>query len=642
MWPGVRRRGPASGGAAEAGRERRAIIGDNIQNGEYGRLIGMAAPGTFAWGRKSLQKKHLLIGLVASVCASAANAASKCSVKMIAELPVTMSGLRPLVHVKINDRDATFIADSGAWFSMISPGSAAEYDLVLEPLPRGFFLQGVGGSVAPMLTTVKKFTIVGVPIPRVQFLVGGSEFGSVGLLGQNVLALADTEFDLAHGVIRLMRNDGCSKVDMAYWAPAGAAYSELTTEVRQDLRPHIIAPVYINGVKLRALFDTGASTSFISLSAAARFGLKPNSPGVVAAGDSRGIGRRMVATWLGPVQSIKIGDEEIQNTRIRFGGTLEDVDMLLGADFFLSHRIYWSNKLRKMFFTFNGGHVFDLRYLHEDGDDEDSPPVAIAEQADAGPTPADGAGFSRRGAARASRGDLSGALADFDQAVKLDPSNIEFLRQRAELHARMRAPNKALEDLDRLIAAKSDDVDARLMRAGLRRSQDHKADVRGDVDAAAAAASRTSDRRLIIASIYADLGAYPQSIAQYDLWIAAHPDDSRRPMALNGRCWARALSGVDLALALKDCNAALSARPHTPSFLDSRGLVRVRMGDYAKAIADYDEVLAADDKIAWSFYGRGIAKLRLGQKEAGEADVKKAKELESELPEKAKKLGIAP
>jgi tetratricopeptide (TPR) repeat protein len=113
-------------------------------------------------------------------------------------------------------------------------------------------------------------------------------------------------------------------------------------------------------------------------------------------------------------------------------------------------------------------------------------------------------------------------------------------------------------------------------------------------------------------------------------------------MALNGRCWARALSGVDLALALKDCNAALSARPHTPSFLDSRGLVRVRMGDYAKAIADYDEVLAADHKIAWSFYGRGIAKLRLGQKEAGEADVKKAKELESELPEKAKKLGIAP
>ena len=617
------------------------VIGVNIQNGEYGRLIGAEAPGTFLLGRISLRKRHLLLGVVASICASTAHGASKCSVQKIAELPVTMSGLRPLVHVKINDRDATFIADSGAWFSMISPGSAAEYDLGLEPLPRGFLVQGIGGSVAPKLTTVK-LTIVGVPIPRVQFLVGGSEFDSVGLLGQNVLALADTEFDLAHGVIRLMRSEGCSKVNMTYWAPVGASYSELSTEMRQDLRPHIIAPVYINGVRLRALFDTGASTSFISLSAAARFGLKPNSPGVVAAGDSRGIGRRMVATWLGPVQSIKIGDEEIQNTRIRFGGSLDDVDMLLGADFFLSHRIYWSNKLRKMFFTFNGGHVFDLNYLHEDADDGGSPPVAIAQQTDAGPTPTDAAAFSRRGAARASRGDLAGALADFDQAVKLDSGNIEFLRQRAELHARMHAPNKALEDLDRLIAAKPDDVDGRLMRAGLRRSQDHKADVRADIDAAAAAASRTSDRRLIIASVYSDLGDYPQSIAQYDAWIAAHPDDSRRPMALNGRCWARALSGVDLPLALKDCNAALSAQPHTPSFLDSRGLVRVRIGDYAKAIADYDEVLAADDKMAWSYYGRGIAKLRLGQKAGGEADVKKAAELASDLPDKAKELGIVP
>jgi tetratricopeptide (TPR) repeat protein len=66
------------------------------------------------------------------------------------------------------------------------------------------------------------------------------------------------------------------------------------------------------------------------------------------------------------------------------------------------------------------------------------------------------------------------------------------------------------------------------------------------------------------------------------------------------------------------------------------------MGDYAKAIVDYNEVLAADDKVAWSYYGRGIAKLRLGQKESGESDLKKAKDIASELPDKAKKLGIVP
>lgn len=585
----------------------------------------------------------MLAALAASAFASPGHAAEACTVGKIAELPVTMSGLRPLVHVQINDKDATFVADSGAWFSMISPGSAAEYGLTLEPLPVGFFLRGVGGSVTPRLTTVKKFTIVGVPIPKVQFLVGGSEVGSVGLLGQNFLAMADAEFDLAHGAIRLMRNQGCgSKASLAYWVPVGSAYSELDTEVIEGRSPHIVASVYVNGVKLKALFDTGAATSSISLSAAARFGLKPDGPGVVAAGESHGIGRRRIATWIGPIQSIKIGDEEIRNTRIRFGGDFDNVDMLLGADFFLSHRLYWSNKLHKIFFSFNGGHVFDLRYLRGDDEDGGRRSAAAAEQADAGPTPSDADGFSRRGAARASRGDMAGARGDFDQAVKLAPDNVEFLRQRAKLSAAMNEPVRAVDDLARLLKIKPDDVEAHLMRAGLRRHLDHDADIRSDVDAAAVAASKTSDWRLAIASMYEGLRDYPRAIAQYDLWIAAHPDDSRRPMALNGRCWARAMNGTDLALALKDCNAALSARPHMPTFLDSRGMVRVRMGDYARAIVDYDEVLAANDKLAWSHYGRGIAKLRLGQKEAGGADLDKAKALDPDLPDAAKKLGITP
>ena len=560
-------------------------------------------------------------------------------------LPVTMSGLRPLVHAKINGHDAAFVADSGAWFSMISPGSAAEYELALEPVPIGFRLQGVGGAVVPHLTTVKTFTIAGVPLPKVQFLVGGSEFGSVGLLGQNFLGLEDAEFDLAHGMIRLMREHGCtSKDDLAYWAPAGGTYSELSTEGQAAKPGHIFASVYVNGVKLRAMFDTGASTSFISRAAAARFGLKPDAPGVTPAGGSSGIGRHFVQTWIGPIQSVKIGDEEVRNTRIRFGGDMQDIDMLIGADFFLSHHVYWAQKLDKLFFTFNGGRVFDLRDLGDGqgGASSDAGNAPVAAGADAEAVPADADGFSRRGGARASRGDLKEALADFDQAIKLAPENIDYLRQRAQLHAQMRQPLRAVEDLERILKVKPDDVDAHLMRAGMRQRLDHDADVSSDLDAAAAAAAPSSDRRFAIAAAYQEAGNYPRAIAQFDLWIAAHRDDVRRPIALNGRCWTRALSGTGLDLALKDCNAALSAMPRNPSFLDSRGLVRLRSGQYAQAIADYDQALAANGKIAWSLYGRGIAKLRLGQKEAGEADLAKAKALEPELPDRAKKLGVAP
>lgn len=584
--------------------------------------------------------------------AGAAQAASKCEVGQLAQLPVTMVGLRPQVHAQINGRDAVFVADSGAWYSLISPGSAAEYGLRLTDLPPGYFNTGVGGTFVPRLTTVSTFTIAGVAVPKVEFLVGGSEVGSVGLLGQNVLAIADTEFDLANGMIRLMRSRNCGKANLAYWAGPNTPYSMLETEMMPSQRPHIIASIYINGIKLRALFDTGASTSFVSLRAAERVGLKPDGPGVTPAGESGGLGRHFVRTWIGPVASIKIGDEEIRNTRLRFGGDeMNEADMLLGADFFLSHHVYWSNANHRLFFTFNGGNVFDLRYLRErggpaqaeaspDGKSASSTPTDAAAAAQTAPTDAEG--FSRRGAARAVRNDIPGAFADFAEAIKRAPDNVEYLRQRATLYAQTRQPILAVNDIDRLLKLKPDDVDALMMRASMRLRLDRHSDVRSDVDAAAAAAPPSSDRRLALAGFYETMEDYPKAIAQYDLWIAAHPDDNRRPVALNGRCWTRALANVELDRALKDCNAALSAMPHTAAFLDSRGLVRLRMGAYAQAMADYDEAIAKMPRSAWSHYGRGIAELRLGRKADGEADLAKAKELNADMSEEAKKRGVVP
>ena len=52
--------------------------------------------------------------------------------------------------------------------------------------------------------------------------------------------------------------------------------------------------------------------------------------------------------------------------------------------------------------------------------------------------------------------------------------------------------------------------------------------------------------------------------------------------------------------------------PDTAAFLDSRGLVRLRMGDLDKSIADYDAALKLQPHSAWSLYGRGLAKGKKG------------------------------
>ena len=86
----------------------------------------------------------------------------------------------------------------------------------------------------------------------------------------------------------------------------------------------------------------------------------------------------------------------------------------------------------------------------------------------------------------------------------------------------------------------------------------------------------------------------------------------------------------------------MKLRPDTAAFLDSRALVQLRRGDYDKAIADYDRALGLGSKDAWSYYGRGVAKLRKGLTAAGKADIAAATALQANIAHEAAKRGITP
>src|ERR1700733_4680458 len=89
---------------------------------------GPAVPLMSASMLRLLPVAVLLLRLAASPTAAFAD----CTLAKLAELPVTMEGLRPVVPVKINGTDSRLIVDSGAFYSMLSPGSAAELKLKLE------------------------------------------------------------------------------------------------------------------------------------------------------------------------------------------------------------------------------------------------------------------------------------------------------------------------------------------------------------------------------------------------------------------------------------------------------------------------------------------------------------------------------
>ena len=163
-----------------------------------------------------------------------------------------------------------------------------------------------------------------------------------------------------------------------------------------------------------------------------------------------------------------------------------------------------------------------------------------------------------------------------------------------------------------------------------------------DLDAAGRAAAAQDDIRLRIGFLYTSAKLFPQAITEYDKWIAAHEFDVYLPDARNARCRARALLGTQLDKALADCNAAVKARRTAATFLDSRGLVHLRMGALDKAIADYDASLKLNPRAAWSLYGRGLARLRKGQASAGQADLAAAAAVYPQIQDEAAKYSLTP
>jgi len=594
------------------------------------------------------------------------HAFGKCEVRIFGQLPLTMRGFRPLVPVKFNGQDAFLIADSGAFFSMMSDATAQEFGLKTGPLPRELRVTGVGGDSANVsLTTVKDFTLGGQLMHRVDFLVGGTEmdYGTAGILGQNVLGGADTEYDLANGFIRLIKTNDCRKETLAYWAK-DEAVEMVEIEPDSEARMHTIGTASVNGVKIKVMFDSGAGISLLTLRAAQRAGIKLDSPGVVAAGQSYGLGKSKFNTWIAPVASFALGGEEIKNTKLRIAEmpNFIEADMLLGPDFFLSHRIYVSNQQHKLYFTYNGGPVFNLKTVAPRPEahavaDSTADPAAQSTPVTAGDAPAasgaanpagnddaptSAAEQSRLGMALASRHDYEHALEDLNRACALAPSEPEYFYQRASIQMDRRQVDAALSDLDTTLRLKPDHLPALLARAQTRLSRGEAEPARADLDAAARSAPKPSEYRYELAMLYARAHLLPEAIAQYDLWIAAHPEDANLGAARNARCQEKVLLDRDLENALSDCNAAVRSNPKSAAYLGNRGTARLRRGDYKKAIDDFDAALNINPKLAWSLYGRGIAEIRLGNSVAGQADIAAAKAIRATIAEDTAAYGLLP
>jgi len=287
-------------------------------------------------------------------CAPPAAAADTCTPVERAELALQVEHRSPFVAMTLDGGAATFLLDTGAERTVVSTEAAHRLGLAAHYTTNSP-LAGLGGAVPTGEVHPSHVTLGGTDLSGFFALVAQLVLPKLhgqpadGLLGGDVLDGFDLDIDLIDQRLFLFTPVQCAQ-PLLPWHRAIHA-----TDAHISLRRRLVFDVQIDGRTLPAFIDTGAQSSFIDIAAAARLGvgeaeLRKDPPVNV-----RGIGNAesglrlhrfaavMVAgvAWSGPVL-------------VAAPLHLDDADVILGADFLETHRVWFAYQGRHLFIAAPG------------------------------------------------------------------------------------------------------------------------------------------------------------------------------------------------------------------------------------------------------------------------------------------------
>jgi len=250
-----------------------------------------------------------------------------------------------------------------------------------------------------------------------------------------------------------------------------------------------------------------------------------------------------------------------------------------------------------------------------------------------------------RGKAFLMERDMDHAMADYDQAIRLDPENAPAYVARGFAFVIKKASVRALRDLAKAIELAPNDARAWAYQAAAYRLIDKD-------DQALASFAEAIKRAPDWMSPYNDRGELYLEAHDYDLAIRDFDQTVRLSktyaIGWSNRCRAYAIVGK-LKAALGDCNAALKIDPRfinnmtksgLVSAIQNRGLVHLKAGEFDLAIKDYKEAFNLLPNSAEVLFGRGIARQKYGDEAGAFPDISRAKSLDPIIAEKFAALGV--
>lgn len=304
---------------------------------------------------------HAGLGLLLSTGLLAV-AHAGCEYSELAALPVTYPGNLnlPAIQGEINGKQVNMLLDTGA-YSTFMLRAEMERQFV-EMMPTRATATGIGGRAATYISRLKEVAVGPARVQRANFAVldalDWSGFGA--LVGADFLSQADLELVLSEDRIKFLRFHDCGEHSLAYWSPEA-----LQLEMRHAPNSQVpLVEVSINGVKMLAAIDTGATISLLDQKAAERLGAKPDAADSTKAGRTNGVGSGSRALWHASFDSFAIGDELVQHPRLTVVDRTEncpqrlEYDLILGRDFLKTHRVLLANSQQRVYFSYLGGRIF--------------------------------------------------------------------------------------------------------------------------------------------------------------------------------------------------------------------------------------------------------------------------------------------
>lgn len=207
--------------------------------------------------------------------ALAADAAG-CTLKLINTVPITMAANngRPLVNVSVNGTELKFLLDTGGSLTQISAATAKE--LKLPRIESNVKLLDLYGGAASDSVMVTAFTLGRLTDKNTTLAVSPFDFDNLvtGILAADYMGEYDIELDFASGKMNYFSRDHC-KGKVVYWPAAAIAVAPM------KLRDyHVNLDVTLDGHPFKAMIDTGASNTTLTIAEAKRvFGITADTPG---------------------------------------------------------------------------------------------------------------------------------------------------------------------------------------------------------------------------------------------------------------------------------------------------------------------------------------------------------------------------